>query len=160
MTPEVELFEAEPADAPHIAEIHLAARRQAMPYLRLHYTDAHTRDWFASVVADRQGVWWVARRGARIVGYMKLDEDHLDHLYVAPLWQGQGIGTALLNKAKALSPHLLALSTFQKNARARKFYEIHGFRPVGATDGDNQENEPDMQYVWTPASADAEVNPW
>jgi RimJ/RimL family protein N-acetyltransferase len=51
---------------------------------------------------------------------------------------------------KTLSPNRLTLSTFQRNAKARAFNEAHGFRPVGFTDGDNDANEPDVQYEWTP----------
>jgi GNAT superfamily N-acetyltransferase len=53
-----------------------------------------------------------------------------------------------LKLAQSQSEHL-TLWTFQKNAKARAFYERHGFVPVEFTDGlTNQEREPDVRYVW------------
>jgi ribosomal protein S18 acetylase RimI-like enzyme len=144
----LEIREAEPGDAPAIAEIHLAARRVAMPYLRRPHTDEETRDYFDRVVADRPSAWWVARVGKEIAGYMLIDGENLDHLYVRPGWQRRGIGLLLLSKAKALSPRRLELWTFQRNTNARAFYEAQGFRAVAYTDGRNEENEPDVKYEW------------
>jgi len=43
----------------------------------------------------------------------------------------------------------LHLFTFQRNARARAFYEAHGFRLVDLSDGArNEEGEPDARYDW------------
>jgi hypothetical protein len=58
-----------------------------------------------------------------------------DHLYVAPGWPGLGFGSALVAKAQTLSPRRLVLWTVQRNDRARKFYEAHGFRSVAQTEG-------------------------
>ena len=140
--------EARPQDAPAIAEIHLAARRQAMPYLRLAHTDDETRDYFARVVCDRPCAWWVVRHRGEVAAYMLINGEDLDHLYVAPAFQGLGFGSALLAKAKVLSPHRIELWTFQRNARARAFYEARGFHAGRQTDGKNEEGEPDVQYEW------------
>jgi GNAT superfamily N-acetyltransferase len=147
----IEIREAEPADARAIAEIHLAARREAMPYLHRAHTDDETRDWFARIVGDRLAAWWVARVEHEVVAYMLIDGENLDHLYVRPGWQRRGVGLSLLNRGKALSPQRLELWTFQRNAKARAFYEAHGFRAVECTDGRNEENEPDVKYEWGPA---------
>lgn len=130
-----------------MADLHLAARSEAMPYLHQAHSDDETRRWFAGAVCDRPARWWVARCGGRVVGYMLIDGKDLDHLYVRPGWQRRGIGLSLLDKAKTLSSHLV-LSTFQRNANARAFYEAHGFRIIGYSDGRNEENEPDVQYSW------------
>jgi GNAT superfamily N-acetyltransferase len=144
----IEIREAErPGDALDIAEIHLAARREAMPYLHLAHTDDETRDWFARMVGGRSAAWWVARVENQIVGYMLIDGKNLDHLYVRPGWQRRGVGLSLLNKAKAMSPQRLELWTFQRNSNARAFYETQGFRAVEYTHGRrNEENEPDVKY--------------
>jgi hypothetical protein len=40
---------------------------------------------------------------------------------------------------------------FQRNARARRFYERAGFVLAELTDGaGTEEREPDARYVWTP----------
>ncbi len=140
----IEIMEAARDDAPAIADIHLAARA---PFLARVHTEDETRAWFAGVVGDRPSAWWVARQGGRVVGYMRIDAEYLDHLYVRPEAQGRGVGSALLRKARSLSPRRVAFVTFQRNANARAFYEKHGFRPFRFTDGENEEGEPDVHYV-------------
>ena len=148
---QIDIVEVKPADAGAIAEIHLTARRDAMPYLLPAHSDDSTRAWFARVAGDQAGCWWVARCEGQIVGYMRVVRDELDHLYVRPDWQRRSVGLALLDKAKSLSPARLALWTFQRNTHARAFYEAQGFRIAGCTEGDNEEQEPDVRYVWDAA---------
>jgi GNAT superfamily N-acetyltransferase len=73
-----------------IADIHLATRAKYV--VRLH-TDDETRSWFGSVVGNRPSAWWLARQGGRVVGYMLIDGEHHDHLYVHPEAQGRGVGS-------------------------------------------------------------------
>jgi GNAT superfamily N-acetyltransferase len=98
---------------------------------------------------------WLAEAEGRILGFLAIDHswrdgwEVLERLYVEPSEQGRGIGTALLDKAKALRPDGLVLWVFQKNTGARRFYERHGFRLVKLTDGaENMEREPDALYAW------------
>jgi GNAT superfamily N-acetyltransferase len=144
----IDISEATPRDAPEIAKIHLAARLVAMPYLRRTFTDDTTRCWFAGMVGDQRLAWWVAHHGDEMVGYMLLDGEEVGHLYVQPAWQGNGIGTQLLALAEKPIPGRLTLSLFRRNTNARAFYEARGFIAIGSTDGRNEENEPDVQYVW------------
>jgi GNAT superfamily N-acetyltransferase len=70
---------------------------------------------------------------------------------VLPASQGRGIGTELLEVAKHACERL-ELWTFQRNARARRFYEARGFTRVEQSDGArNEEKEPDARYLWTRA---------
>ena len=55
-----------------------------MPWLRTAHTDEQTQDFFARVVKDCQGACWVTRRDGKIVAYMLINGDEIDHLYVAP----------------------------------------------------------------------------
>lgn len=69
-----------------------------------------------------------------------LDDGWVNHLYVLPGRTGSGIGTLLLDFAKAKHPDGLQLWAFASNAGARRFYERHGFIEVEWTDGaDNME---------------------
>ena len=78
----------------------------------------------------------------------------LAQLYILPGEQGRGIGSALLAKAMARRPAGMRLYAFQRNTRARGFYERRGFVAVEFGDGSgNEEGEPDVLYQWTPASA-------
>lgn len=101
---------------------------------------------------------WVADDDGRVVGFLAIEYSRtmrgetLEKLYVEPDEQGRGVGTALLEQAKALRPGGLHLWVFQKNTGARRFYERHGFRLVKLTDGaDNMEHEPDALYAWRPS---------
>jgi len=144
------LRRARPADAVAIAEIHNSARREAMPWLPVLHGDAEVRGWIRDTLLPNAEVW-MALADAAPVGYMALVDGMLDHLYVAPGHQGGGIGSLLLNHAKALRPAGLQLYAFQRNQRARAFYEARGFVAVAFSDGaGNEENEPDVLYEWRP----------
>jgi GNAT superfamily N-acetyltransferase len=83
-----------------------------------------------------------------MTGMIAFRDDWIEQLYVLPEAQGRGIGTELLDVAKRASA-CLQLWTFQRNARARCFYEARGFALVEETDGArNEENEPDARYRW------------
>jgi ribosomal protein S18 acetylase RimI-like enzyme len=144
----VELRRATPADAPAVADLYLASRADALPYLRRVHTDEETRAWIGRLVAGR-GEVWLAIVGGRIVGFLRVEGEDLDQLYLDPGFYRRGIGSALVEKAKTLSPEGLHLYAFQRNARARAFYEAHGFTIFDLNDGSrNEEREPDLQYEW------------
>lgn len=136
-------------DAAGIVSVHLTARREAMPYLPVVHTDDETFRWVRDIVIPQQTVW-VAASEDGIDGYIAMTADELNDLYVRPGAQGKGVGTALLDKARELSAGTLRLWTFQRNSRARDFYERRGFVAIEMTDGqDNEEREPDIRYEWT-----------
>ncbi len=92
------------------------------------------------IVADQNGI---------AVGFLARDGRDLSHLYVTATLRGQGIGSALLDGAKASSDHL-ELWCFQANEAARRFYQRHGFVAAETTDGaDNEEGVPDVRYLWS-----------
>jgi ribosomal protein S18 acetylase RimI-like enzyme len=92
---------------------------------------------------------WVAEIGGHVAGFAGVGRSELTHLYVDPPAQNRGVGTALLDHVKSLRPDRLELWVFQANEGARRFYERHGFRLVGLTDGaENMEREPDALYEW------------
>ena len=141
---------ARPADADAVADVHLAARREAMPYLPEVSTESETRDWVREVVLVRDEAH-VAEVDGRVVGFVALAGSLLEHLYVEPTAQGRGIGSALLALAKELRPAGFDLWVFQRNEQARAFYERRGLCLVELTDGaGNEEREPDARYEWRP----------
>ena len=146
--PSLALRDATAADAEALSRLHRASRFGAMPRLpELH--DAHqTAAWMRETVIARLTVRVATLAGAP-AGYLALDGDLLDQLYVAPECQGVGVGTALLDEARRLRPNGFTLWVFQRNARARAFYDRHGLVPVEETDGaGNEEHEPDIRYAW------------
>ena len=120
-----------------------------MPYLPELNTEDEVRAWVADSMLPK-AVVWVAEMAGQLAGYLALKGTELEHLYVAPRWQSRGVGSILLSKAKELSPGRLRLYAFQRNARARAFYEARGFVAVAFSDGaGNEEKEPDVRYEWT-----------
>jgi GNAT superfamily N-acetyltransferase len=145
-----ELRRARPGDARAVADVFLAARADAMPYLPALHTDEETHVWLRDVVLTGHEVV-AAEVGGRLVGFASLDADTLAHLYVHPGLQRQGIGAALLARAKELRPNGFRLWVFQRNWAARRFYERRGLCLVELTDGaGNEEREPDALYEWRP----------
>ncbi len=151
MTPEpssITIERASPRDAGEIAALYLASRAAALPYLHRCHSDAEVRDWIATVMLAT-GETWVAREAGRILGFVTLNGEELDQLYLLPGHSRRGIGSLLLAKAKERSPERLSLFAFQRNTDARAFYERHGFRLVDVNDGArNEEGEPDALYEW------------
>jgi len=136
------------SDVVEISKLYLASRADALPFLRQVHTDSEVLDWIRYVLL-RRGESAVARRRGTILGFAALDGDALAQLYVLPGQYRHGIGRMLLDWAKARSPSRLCLYTFQRNERARAFYESQGFRALTVTDGArNEEKEPDILYEW------------
>lgn len=128
------------------ARLHRASMRAAMPWLAVVHTPDEDIGWIHDVVFPRQSVW-LACEGETIVGIAARLDTRLMQLYVAPGRSGRGIGTRLLDRIAAESPSL-DLWAFQRNVRARRFYERHGFVAVEFTDGaNNEEREPDVRYA-------------
>lgn len=150
---EFHIRSAEQRDADAIADVHMLARREAMPYLPEIHSDEETRWWITEIVLPNQVVW-VAESEGEVIGVAALDGSMLEQLYVRPGHQGRGVGGALLAKAMELSPGPLSLWTFQRNSAARAFYEHRGFAAVEFTDGfGNEESEPDVRYAWAGPSS-------
>ncbi len=103
--------------------------------------------FFRKVVAQRCEIW-VAERGNEIVGVLAMQQDEIDRMYVATEAQGQGIGSALVDHAKAMHQRGLRLVTLQGNAQACRFYERHGFVAYKTSRSPPPEDEPDVWYRW------------
>ncbi|MGN6095432.1 MAG: GNAT family N-acetyltransferase [Bosea sp. (in: a-proteobacteria)] len=147
-TPAITIERASPRDAGEIAALYLASRAEALPSLRRVHSDHEVQDWIATVRLA-SGETWVAREAGRILGFLSLDGEDIDQLYLLPNEVRRGIGSLLLAKARERSPERLTLFTFQRNTAARTFYERHGFRLVDLNDGErNEEGEPDALYEW------------
>jgi ribosomal protein S18 acetylase RimI-like enzyme len=147
---DVRIRSAGPEDADAIARVFIASFGTLTFLPRLH-TDDETVDFITNTVMAEQEVS-VAEVGGAIAGFVATSHgDHLEHLYVHPDHQGRGIGSALLERAKARMPGGFRFWVFQENAPARRFYERHGCRVVELTDGSgNEEQTPDALYEWLP----------
>jgi ribosomal protein S18 acetylase RimI-like enzyme len=136
-------------DADPIARLFLASRATLTSLPSIH-TDEETFSFIANIVLRDQDVL-VAETNGEIGGFLAMQADMVEHLYVRPDLLRRGIGSALLQRAKERLPSGFGLWVFQQNVPARRFYERHGLRLVRETDGSrNEERTPDALYEWRP----------
>ncbi len=135
------------ADMAAAAAVHRASFDHALPALAGLHTPEEYRAFYRTQVFTTCQVWG-AEKQSKLVGIIAFREGWIDQLYVLPDAQGRGIGGELLEIAQEAFP-VLSLWTFQRNARARRFYELNGFAASRETDGSgNEEKEPDVLYRW------------
>ncbi|MEM9925091.1 MAG: GNAT family N-acetyltransferase [Cyanobacteria bacterium P01_D01_bin.50] len=96
-----------------------------------------------------RGNIWVAEVESCIVGFVVVmeKEKELNQLFVDFNYQNRGIGKALLETAKAISPQGLWLQTLQSNKKACLFYEKHDFKP-GKPLRNKINGQPNIEYRW------------
>ncbi len=123
--------------------------RASYPYVeeRLGHTLDDARTFFRDTILTTCSVW-VAEKTGKLVGFIAIEPPWIRQFSVFPEHQRRGIGTALLAKARECSPAELRLFTFQRNAKARAFYEKHGFHIVALGVSPAPELEPDVEYRW------------
>ena len=146
----VEVRTARVADAEDLARVHVAGWQHAYRGLMPDdYLDA--LDWRDRVEQRRAGLadaavsTYVAVQGGEVVGFAAHGPSRDDDLpggqvtevyaiYLREAALGQGVGSALLGRCIADAPPgvLVTLWVLEGNARARRFYERHGFVPDGA----------------------------
>lgn len=101
----------------------------------------------AGTLIDRGWVTVVESEGT-VQGFLALEDQVVQSLYIAAPLHGRGLGAALLNNAKA-GLDRLTLWTFAANTGAQRFYAKHGFAELQRTDGArNDEGLPDIEYEW------------
>ena len=90
---------------------------------------------------------YIAEAGDRIDGFVALVENHIAAIFVRSEQQGKGVGTILLDYARALRSELV-LHVYQRNAKSVSFYRARGFKIVAETlDEPTQEKEFLMRWV-------------
>jgi len=111
------------------------------------------RGWVSSTIRERWGSEIVVAHGvvyepALLAGFVAEDEggpiglltyvlegDECEVVTIEAFVEGRGVGTALIDAAKALGARRLWLITTNDNARAQRFYERHGFRLAAVHEG-------------------------
>ncbi len=111
------------------------------------HTLEDAREFFRAKVLSSSTVW-VAEQSGSLLGLLALEAPWIRQFAVFPEHQRQGVGTALLRQARVCSPTELRLFTFQRNAKARAFYEKHGFTVVALGVSPAPELERDVEYRW------------
>lgn len=86
-------------------------------------------------------------RTSAVIGFLAYTSDTVSNLYVHIDYQNKGIGSMLLDIAKKNCSGVLRLYTFEKNTRARDFYERHGFKII-RRDFEEFWQLADIEYEW------------
>ncbi|MBR4446045.1 MAG: GNAT family N-acetyltransferase [Solobacterium sp.] len=135
---------AEKEDLARIAEIYVFNYR--MNFWPVFQNDAYYFDELQvpsvmETMAQESGTHYVYDDGT-VKGFVTVNGTEIRHLFVEPVLQGRGIGAALLEFAmkQCRADHLWAL---EKNVRAIRFYERHGF----AWDGTRKKEEGTDEYL-------------
>ena len=86
---------------------------------------------------------YVCEKSGLITGFIGLSGNYIAGLFVASVFQSQGIGKKLLDYVKKLKPDLV-LQVYQKNRNAVRFYQIEGFVIESET---TDENTGEREYI-------------
>ena len=81
-----------------------------------------------------------------IHGFIGLNDEYVEGIFVSDEMQSQGIGKVLLNYAKDTRSKLL-LNVYQKNTRAISFYQREGFE-IQCNGIDEATGERDFVMAW------------
>lgn len=82
----------------------------------------------------------------KIKGFIGINNNYIEGIFIDSDSQNKGVGTALLNKAKEEKMKLL-LNVYEKNKKAIRFYEKNGFKIVKKS-VDNETNEKEYEMLW------------
>jgi len=82
-------------------------------------------------------LWLVEDAEGRAAGFLVMDGDMIDALFVDPLLHGRRYGTALLDHAVTLAPRA-TVEASEQASNALPFYEARGFVRTGRSETDPQ----------------------
>ena len=89
---------------------------------------------------------YVYEYNQEIQGFIGLNDEYVEGIFVSDEMQSQGIGKVLLNYAKDKRSKLL-LNVYQKNTRAVRFYQREGFEISGEHTEQNT-GEREYSMIW------------
>jgi putative acetyltransferase len=82
-------------------------------------------------------LWLIDDAAGHPAGFLVMDGNLIDALFVDPAVHGRGYGTALLDHALALAPEAL-VDASEQATNALPFYEARGFVRTGRSESDPQ----------------------
>ena len=91
---------------------------------------------------------YVYENNQEIQGFIGLNGEYIEGIFVSDENQSQGIGERLLNYIKNKKSKL-SLSVYQKNSRAISFYQREGFE-IQSKDLDKATGEKEYIMLWQP----------
>lgn len=82
----------------------------------------------------------------KVKGFIGINNNYIEGIFIDSDSQNKGVGTALLNKVKEEKMEL-RLNVYEKNIKAVKFYQKNGFEIVKET-VDKENNEKEFRMMW------------
>lgn len=149
----LQLTAARASDAPSLADLRVDAMRDSLQAIgRFDEQRARERLLANFDAAATRHIEWNGRRVGFVVVRQTPDGLLLDHLYLAPSEQGQGVGGDVLRTVfREADEHRLALKVGAlRGSRANAFCLRHGFTKTG-------ESEWDIHYLRPPADTGAQL---
>lgn len=131
-------------DLERVLEIWLTANAQAHAFIPREYWEGRL-ELVRELLPQAELCVWQAENG-EVQGFIGLNGDFVEGLFVWPPFQGQGVGKALLDRAKTEHDRL-RLRVYRKNGRAAAFYVREGFS-AGEEGLDPETGERELLMVW------------
>lgn len=131
------------ADINSVAEIWLDTNRKAHAFIPASYWE---RNFTAVKEMLPQAEVYVYENDKGIQGFLGLNGEYIEGIFVSEQAQSHGIGKLLLNHAKDRKS-ALRLNVYQKNMRAIRFYQREGFQ-IQRKGLDAATGEKDYEMLW------------
>lgn len=125
-----------PADNPLLVDVWLRSVRATHDFLSENDI-AELLPQVRDVYLDAVEIWVFDGPDQRPAGFIGLSDAQVEMLFLDPRWRGQGIGTRLLDHARALRG-ALTVDVNEHNPQAHGFYRHYGFVDVGRSPLDGQ----------------------
>ena len=133
----------EKTDINRVADIWLNTNLKAHDFIPAQY-------WKSNYEAVKemlsQAEVYVYEDGQKIQGFIGMNGEYIEGIFVSEEAQSQGIGRLLLDYVKGKKSKLL-LNVYQKNARAIDFYQREGFK-IQREGLDEANNEKEYEMEW------------
>ncbi len=131
------------ADINNVANLWLDTNFKAHDFISTEYWNTNFE--FVKEMLPQAEVY-VYENDKKIQGFIGMNGEYIEGIFVSAEMQSQGIGKLLLDYAKDRKPKLL-LNVYQKNTRAVCFYQREGFE-IQSEGLDNDTGEKDYAMIW------------
>ncbi len=130
-------------DVTRVAELWLNTNLKAHDFIPAQYWRSNY-DLVKEMLS--QAEVYVYEDGQKIQGFIGLDGEYIEGIFVSDEMQSQGIGKTLIDFVKAQKTKL-SLNVYQKNVRAIRFYQKEGFE-IECEGLDEATGEKDYAMTW------------
>jgi len=113
-------------DRERVMEIWLNSNLEAHSFIRAEYW-RECYDYTAEAIGNAEV--YVAEEDGRVAGFIGLDGDNIEGIFVDADCRCRGVGKSLIDFVKERHTKLM-LCVYEKNERAAEFYKREGFVPV------------------------------